>query len=192
MNEDSRASEAGCRRVLGTHRDVAHCSARTERGRAIRVAGHRERPDQSHGRAPRSREVQGDHQGPHSLRRPPTGHRPQPRGRRLDRGATQKLWLRERRAVEVRLPAAAGTWTRWRGRLRGIRGRTGVNNDSLAQPDAKLRALNSQPSVPGRARRSIARRSVRRIQTRCTSSAATWTESAGEKRPTTTVRARRW
>ncbi len=35
------------------------------------------------------------------------------------------------------------------GRLRGNRIRTGVNNDSLAQPDPKLRALNAQPSVPG-------------------------------------------
>jgi len=35
------------------------------------------------------------------------------------------------------------------GRLRGNRMRTGVNNDSLAQPDPKLRALNAQPSVPG-------------------------------------------
>src|SRR5437762_9667555 len=35
------------------------------------------------------------------------------------------------------------------GRLRGIRNRVGVNNDSLAQHDPKLRALNSQPSVPG-------------------------------------------
>jgi hypothetical protein len=35
------------------------------------------------------------------------------------------------------------------GTPRGIRARTGVNNDSLAQPDSKLRALNSEPSVPG-------------------------------------------
>lgn len=35
------------------------------------------------------------------------------------------------------------------GRIRGIRARTGVNNDSLAQPDPKLRALNAEPSVPG-------------------------------------------
>jgi len=35
------------------------------------------------------------------------------------------------------------------GRARGVRARTGVNNDSLAQPDARLRALNSQPSTPG-------------------------------------------
>jgi hypothetical protein len=34
-------------------------------------------------------------------------------------------------------------------RLRGNRARTGVNSDSLAQPDATLRALNSQPSTPG-------------------------------------------
>ena len=32
------------------------------------------------------------------------------------------------------------------GRLRGIRTRTGVNSDSLKQPDAKLRALNSEPA----------------------------------------------
>lgn len=34
-------------------------------------------------------------------------------------------------------------------RLRGNRARTGVNNDSLAQPDARLRALNAEPSTPG-------------------------------------------
>ena len=32
---------------------------------------------------------------------------------------------------------------------KGIRGRTGVNNDPMRQPDEKLRALNSQPSTPG-------------------------------------------
>src|SRR5688572_32665121 len=32
---------------------------------------------------------------------------------------------------------------------KGIRGRTGVNNDPTRQPDEKLRALNSQPSTPG-------------------------------------------
>lgn len=41
-------------------------------------------------------------------------------------------------------PVAAGG-----GRARGIRTRAGVNNDSMAQPDEKLRALNSQPSTPG-------------------------------------------
>ena len=33
--------------------------------------------------------------------------------------------------------------------VRGIRGRTGVNNDPARQPDAKLRELNMQPSTPG-------------------------------------------
>jgi peptidase M28-like protein len=32
---------------------------------------------------------------------------------------------------------------------KGFRGRTGVNNDPLKQPDEKLRELNSQPSTPG-------------------------------------------
>jgi hypothetical protein len=35
------------------------------------------------------------------------------------------------------------------GRLRGIRNRTGVNTDPMAQPDEKLRALNMQPTTPG-------------------------------------------
>jgi peptidase M28-like protein len=35
------------------------------------------------------------------------------------------------------------------GRPRGLRVRTGVNNDPNAQPDPKLRELNSQPSTPG-------------------------------------------
>src|SRR5438270_2188011 len=35
------------------------------------------------------------------------------------------------------------------GRYRGVRARTGVNNDSLRQPDARLRALDAQPSTPG-------------------------------------------
>ncbi|HET9455413.1 MAG TPA: M20/M25/M40 family metallo-hydrolase [Gemmatimonadaceae bacterium] len=35
------------------------------------------------------------------------------------------------------------------GRIRGNRARTGVNNDSLRQPDARLRALNAEPTTPG-------------------------------------------
>jgi hypothetical protein len=35
------------------------------------------------------------------------------------------------------------------GRPRGTRARTGVNTDPMAQPDVKLRELNSQPSTPG-------------------------------------------
>lgn len=34
-------------------------------------------------------------------------------------------------------------------RIFGNRAHTGVNNDSLAQPDPKIRALDSQPSTPG-------------------------------------------
>ncbi|HET9708310.1 MAG TPA: M20/M25/M40 family metallo-hydrolase [Gemmatimonadales bacterium] len=40
-------------------------------------------------------------------------------------------------------PAAGG------GRYRGIRAPTGVNTDSLKQPDTRLRALDAQPSTPG-------------------------------------------
>ena len=35
------------------------------------------------------------------------------------------------------------------GRYRGIRSRTGVNNDSLRQPDPALRKLNAEPTTPG-------------------------------------------
>src|SRR5204862_7914850 len=35
------------------------------------------------------------------------------------------------------------------GRYRGIRARTGVNNDSLRQPDATLRALDAEATTPG-------------------------------------------
>ena len=35
------------------------------------------------------------------------------------------------------------------GRNRGIRTRTGVNSDSLLQQDARLRAINAEPSTPG-------------------------------------------
>src|SRR4029077_16582579 len=35
------------------------------------------------------------------------------------------------------------------GRYRGIRAATGVNNDSLKQPDTRLRALDAQASTPG-------------------------------------------
>jgi len=35
------------------------------------------------------------------------------------------------------------------GKIRGLRAPTGVNSDSLRQPDAKLRALNAEPTSPG-------------------------------------------
>ncbi|MDQ6885858.1 MAG: M28 family metallopeptidase [Gemmatimonadota bacterium] len=44
-----------------------------------------------------------------------------------------------------RLPTSASGGARLRGTLMPI----GVNSDSLAQPDARLRALNAQPSMPG-------------------------------------------
>jgi Peptidase family M28 len=43
----------------------------------------------------------------------------------------------------------AGQTAQGGGRPRGIRTRTGVNNDPNLQPDEKLRALNSQPTTPG-------------------------------------------
>ena len=46
-------------------------------------------------------------------------------------------------------PAAPPRFGQGGSRLRGNRARTGVNNDSLAQPDARLRALNAEASVPG-------------------------------------------
>jgi len=46
-------------------------------------------------------------------------------------------------------PTPPGTTSVGGGRPRGLRVRTGVNNDPNAQPDPKLRALDSQPSAPG-------------------------------------------
>ena len=42
------------------------------------------------------------------------------------------------------IPAAVGG-----GRPRGTRTRTGVNTDSMRQPDERLRALNTEPTTPG-------------------------------------------
>jgi hypothetical protein len=53
-------------------------------------------------------------------------------------------------AAAARAAAAASGTAQGGGRMRGIRARTGVNTDSLAQKDLKLRALNSQPTTPGR------------------------------------------
>ena len=48
-------------------------------------------------------------------------------------------------------PRPARDTTRGAGgsRYRGIRARTGVNSDSLRQPDAALRKLNAEPTTPG-------------------------------------------
>ncbi|MEP6732609.1 MAG: M28 family peptidase [bacterium] len=53
-------------------------------------------------------------------------------------------------AATARAGAAASGQAQGGGRMRGMRTRTGVNTDSLAQKDLKLRALNSQPTTPGR------------------------------------------
>jgi hypothetical protein len=54
-------------------------------------------------------------------------------------------------AVSARAGAQRGTGTAAQGggRIRGVRARTGVNTDSLRQPDARLRALNAEPTSPG-------------------------------------------
>ena len=50
----------------------------------------------------------------------------------------------------LRSRAAARGEAQGGGRTRGVRTRTGVNTDSLAQKDLTLRALNSQPTTPGK------------------------------------------
>ena len=52
-------------------------------------------------------------------------------------------------AAVTRAQAAAFGSAQGGGRMRGMRTRTGVNTDSLAQKDLALRALNSQPTKPG-------------------------------------------
>jgi hypothetical protein len=46
-------------------------------------------------------------------------------------------------------PARDTTRASGGGRYRGVRARTGVNTDSLRQPDARVRALNAQATTPG-------------------------------------------
>jgi hypothetical protein len=54
----------------------------------------------------------------------------------------------ERLKYEYPLPGTRTTGAGG-GRIRGARARTGVNNDPNLQPDAQLRALNSQPAMNG-------------------------------------------
>ena len=49
-----------------------------------------------------------------------------------------------RRAAAARSTQASGG-----GRIRGNRARTGVNTDSLKQPDPRIRAVNAEPTTPG-------------------------------------------
>ncbi|MDQ2667723.1 MAG: M20/M25/M40 family metallo-hydrolase [Gemmatimonadota bacterium] len=52
-------------------------------------------------------------------------------------------------AMAARAQGAAFGSAQGGGRMRGMRTRTGVNTDSLAQKDLALRALNMQPTKPG-------------------------------------------
>ena len=56
---------------------------------------------------------------------------------------------RARTDSTARPPARDTTRAQGGGRYRGIRTRTGVNTDSLAQRDARVRAINTQPTTPG-------------------------------------------
>ena len=58
--------------------------------------------------------------------------------------AADSAAIAARRAAAARNTQASGG-----GRYRGVRARTGVNNDSLRQPDPRLRALNAEPMTPG-------------------------------------------
>jgi hypothetical protein len=98
-------------------------------------------------------------------------------------------------STQANTSGGPGTWTPRAaiavggGRPRGLRVPTGVNNDPNAQPDPKFSQLNSQPSSPGFAKKSTARRLASHTPTRCASSAPTWTASAGARPPTTMDRA---
>jgi hypothetical protein len=56
---------------------------------------------------------------------------------------------RSRSDSTPRPPVRDTTRAQGGGRYRGIRTRTGVNSDSLAQRDARVRAINMQPTTPG-------------------------------------------
>ena len=88
----------------------------------------------------RPRKIQGHDQRADAVRRSPPGHRSQPRGHRLDRGAAQELRLHEHRAHQVRLPAAAGPRRRQpaRGGRRWPRRRT--RRGAAAAADTRRRA----------------------------------------------------
>ena len=201
-------SFAGRRGCAGT----GDRAAAQTRGPAASSAG----SGQDDGRPARSGKLQGDDQGSDAVRRPAAGHGSQSRGGRLDRGAAQELRLHEHRAHHVRLPAAAASIrdAPRAARARGAAGapgrsggtaagqggsrsaasarRTGVNTIPMAQPDAKLRALEHAADHAGPARGGVLHEGRHaRTRTRCTSSAATWTVTAGARRRTTTARARR-
>ncbi len=76
--------------------------------------------------------------------------------------------------------------------LRGDRGPTASITIPNCSPTRGCASSTPSPPLPVRAKRSTAPRSARRIPKRCTSSARTWTASAGARRRTTMVPARRW
>ena len=104
-----------------------------------------------------------DHPGTDTVWRPPPGNRPQSRRRGLDREPSSRAMAAPTsRASNIHIlptdkpPAqrAGDTAQRATSQLaaRAIAAcarRPGVNTDPMRQPDAKLRALNSQASVPG-------------------------------------------
>jgi hypothetical protein len=62
---------------------------------------------------------------------------------------TERITYNYQPETRTAAPRRDSTLAQGGGRLRGNRMPTGVNNDSLKQTDTRLRALNSQPSVPG-------------------------------------------
>ena len=96
-------------------------------------------------------------------------------------------------------PAAAGGRGRGNtglavggGRPRGDNIPTGVNTDPMKQPDEKLRALNMQPTTPGPREMVFCTKVGTTHPDEITSSAATWTATAGARRRTTMDPAPRW
>ena len=122
--------------------------------------------------------------------------------RRAAGGGGAGGWTRRRPDASVRWPRRCAT-AQGGSTLYGNRGRTGViNRIGATRSDAPptRRDPRRSSSTRNRRRRTIrrasartctARRSARRIRTRCTSSARTWTATAGAKPRMTTARARR-
>jgi hypothetical protein len=97
--------------------------------------------------------------------------------------------VQQRRATPARAPViASGEVRAGQGgaRLRGVTRVTGVNEDPQAQPDARLRALNSQPSTPG-PRELVYCTKIGKTRPN-EMYALTWTDTAGARLQTTTVR----
>ena len=68
----------------------------------------------------------------------------QPAGPQTPAQPLDSAAIAARRAAAARSTQASGG-----GRIRGIRARTGVNTDSLKQPDPRIRAIDAEPTTPG-------------------------------------------